>query len=183
MRLFVQFSLQNRAVRTKKYAKNAHGAVGVVEAASSSLVTQTKKHRKRLFSVLFSCFFMGIAYFFAKTALFQNLTTTFLTTATRTFDHFCPKVASKNTIFECEETNLKFTGLRSIFSMSTALFLCFRHSDFSKFKRFKRFSMFSIAFLFPLAHLSLSRQKLSETPDLNLKPPMLLETRKHLYTA
>ena len=56
--------------------------LGVVEAASSSLVTQTKKHRKQPFSMLFSFVFAGIAYFFAKTAFFQNLTTTFLTTAT-----------------------------------------------------------------------------------------------------
>ena len=41
MGLFVQFGLQNRTIRTKKDAKNVHGAVGVVEAASSSLVTQT----------------------------------------------------------------------------------------------------------------------------------------------
>ena len=148
----------------------------------SSLVTQTKKHRKRSFSVLFSFIFTGIAYFFAKSTLFQNRTTTFLTTAIRTFDHFCPKVASKNTIFGCEETNLKFTGLRSNFATSAALFLCFRHSNFSKFKRFKRFSTFPTTFLFPLAHLSHSRQKPHQSPDLNLKPPMLLEARKHLYT-
>ena len=43
MGLFVQFGLQNRTIRTKKDAKNAHGAVGVVEVASSSLVTQTIK--------------------------------------------------------------------------------------------------------------------------------------------
>jgi len=49
--------------------------------------------------VLFSCFFTGIAYFFAKSALFQNRTTTFLTTATRTFDHYCPKIAPKTAIF------------------------------------------------------------------------------------
>ena len=128
--------------------------LGVVEAASSSLVTQTKKHRKRSFSVLFSCFFTGIAYFFVKSALFQNLTTTFLTTATRTFDHFCPKVASKNNIFGYEQTNLKFTGLHSNFATSATLFLCFRHSVFSKYTRFKRFSTFSTTFLFPLAHLS-----------------------------
>ena len=42
MWLFVQFGLQNRTIGAKKDAKNAHGAVGVVEAASSSLVTQTK---------------------------------------------------------------------------------------------------------------------------------------------
>ena len=41
MGLFVQFGLQNLTIRTKKDAKNSHGAVGVVEAASSSLVTQT----------------------------------------------------------------------------------------------------------------------------------------------
>ena len=127
--------------------------LGVVEAASSSLVTQTKKHRKRSFSVLFSFIFTGIAYFFAKSPLFQKLTTTFLTTAIRTFDHFCPKVASKSTIFGCEETILKFTWLRSNFAMIAALFLCFRHSNFSKFKRFKRFSVCPITFLFPLEHL------------------------------
>ena len=133
--------------------------------------------------MLFSFIFTGIAYFFAKSPLFQNHTTTFLTTAIRTFDHFCPKAASKNTIFGCEETNLKFTGLRSNFATSAALFLCFRHRNFSKSKRFKRFSTFSTVFLFPLARLSLSRQKLSETPDLNLKPPMLPEAKKHLYTS
>ena len=41
--LFVLFSLQNWTKRTKKCQKNEHLAVGVVEAASSSLVTQTKK--------------------------------------------------------------------------------------------------------------------------------------------
>ena len=155
--------------------------LGVVEAASSSLVTQTKKHRKRSFSVLFSFVFTGIAYFFAKSALFQNRTTTFLTTAIRNFDHFCPKVASKNTIFGCEETNLKFTGLRSNFATSAALFLCFRHSNFSKFKRSKKFSTFSTAFLFPLAHITHSHEKPLRTPDLNLKPPMLPET-KNVFT-
>ena len=34
MGLFVQFGLQNLTIRTKKDAKNAHEAVGVVEAAS-----------------------------------------------------------------------------------------------------------------------------------------------------
>ena len=128
--------------------------LGVVEAASSSLVTQTKKHRKRSFSMLFSFIFTGIAYFFAKTALFQNLTTTFLTTATRTFDHFCPENAYKTAIFRCEQTNLKFTVLRSNFATNAALFLCFRHRNFSKFKRSKRFSTCPTAFLFPLVHLS-----------------------------
>ena len=37
MRLFVQFSLQIRTIRTKKDAKNYHGAVGVVEAESASV--------------------------------------------------------------------------------------------------------------------------------------------------
>ena len=115
--------------------------------------TRTKKHRKRSFSVLFSFIFTGIAYFFAKSALFQNRATTFLTTATRTFDHFCPKVASKNTIFGCEETNLKFTGLRSIFSTSAALFLCFRHSDFSNSSVPKDFLRFRLRFS-SLSHTS-----------------------------
>ena len=127
--------------------------LGVVEAASSSLVTQTKKHRKRLFSMLFSFIFTGIAYFFAKSALFQNHTTTFLTTAIRTFDHYRPETTSKTAIFRCGQTNLKFTGLRSNFATSVANFLCFRHSVFSKFKCFKRFSMCPITFLFPLEHL------------------------------
>ena len=51
---FVRFGLQNRTIRTKKDAKNLHGAVGVVEAASSSLVTQTKKPLETLhFPMLF----------------------------------------------------------------------------------------------------------------------------------
>ena len=54
MGLFVQFGLQNRTIRTKKDAKNAHGAVGVVEAASSSLVTQTNKA-----AVMAALFFTG----------------------------------------------------------------------------------------------------------------------------
>ena len=120
----------------------------------SSLVTQTKKHRKRLFSVLFSFIFNGIAYFFAKSALFQKLTTTFQTTATRTFDHYRPETTSKTAIFRRGQTNLKFKGLRSNFATSVALFLCFRHSNFSKFKRSKRFSTCPTAFLFPLVHLS-----------------------------
>ena len=53
-------------------------------------------------------------YFFAKSALFQNCTTTFLTTATRTFDHFCQEIASKNTIFGYEQTNLKLQGCTQI---------------------------------------------------------------------
>ena len=40
--LFVLFSLQNRTERTKKCQKNEHLAVGMVEAASASLVAQTK---------------------------------------------------------------------------------------------------------------------------------------------
>ena len=113
-----------------------------------------EKHRKRSFSVLFSCFFTGIAYFFVKSALFQNRTTTFLTTATRTFDHYRPETSSKTAIFRCGQTNLKFTGLRSNFATSAALFLCFRHSNFSKFKRSERFSTYPTAFLVPLVHLS-----------------------------
>jgi hypothetical protein len=43
MGLFVQFGLQNWTIRTKKDAKNSHGAARVVEDASSSFVTQTIK--------------------------------------------------------------------------------------------------------------------------------------------
>ena len=44
MGLFVQFGLQNRTIRTKKDAKNVHGAGGVVEAASASGVVILKRN-------------------------------------------------------------------------------------------------------------------------------------------
>ena len=131
--------------------------------------TPTKKHRKRSFSVLFSFIFTGIAYFFAKLAIFQNRTTTFLTTATLTFDHYCPKVASKNTIFGCEETNLKFTGMRSNFATSAALFLCFRHSNFSKFKCSKKIFNVSNRFSLPSRTPLTFTLKTSQTARLELE--------------
>ena len=48
MGLFVRFGLQNRTIRTKKDAKNAHGAVGVIEITSSSLSLIQNKSLKTL---------------------------------------------------------------------------------------------------------------------------------------
>ena len=45
--LFVHFDLQNKTKRTKNDQKNRKIAVGVVEASSSSLVTQTSAMGRR----------------------------------------------------------------------------------------------------------------------------------------